>query len=404
MRDVEAGPTAVSQISDKDGLATYRGIAVKELIAADCSFEHVAYLILYGRRPTGPQLKDFANKLVARRHLSGDVQYVLETLVRQTRATTGRRAHPMDLLAIAIYLLQFEHQASKARTERYLTEDAIDIIAKLPTVLGFVYSQQYGSGATITHSIQPHAQFLLASLGNFHSNATVRRMFEIAMILYADHGLAASTLTVRTVAGTNSDMYSAISAGVGTLKGYLHGGSCQRVMELVFSDAEFPNRLHEHLAQPSPTVPGFGHPVFKTCDPRADHLQKLLEEHAAELTADVPKGRDYISRMRTARRIVREWFHDRQSSRGKTRSRRELHPNLEFPCAALFGTIGIPAEYFPAVFAAARCVGWCAHYIEHVKQGTLIRPSMWYEPSPTIVVPDRSESASGSTTRPRPSP
>jgi 2-methylcitrate synthase/citrate synthase II len=359
LEGIIAGETSVSTIS---GGLRYRGYAVEEL-AQHGTFEETAYLLLHGQLPTASELKDFRKRLGAAMAVHTDILKGMRAIPHQ--------APVMDVMRTAASVLAHwdrdagdnSHEANVRKAER--------LLAQLPVVLAARHRLTNG-----LEPVMPDPQRSLA--GNFlymlrrgdPSERSVRAL-DVSLVLYAEHEFNASTFTARVVASTLSDLHSAITAAIGALKGPLHGGANERVMDVlneVGTADKAENWVRDALAR-KVRIMGFGHRVYKTGDPRAAYLKPLCQELATETgNDDMEQMADTIERI-----VVAE---------------KKLPPNADWPSARLYYYLGLPVELYTPLFVLSRVTGWCAHVIEQLDNNRLIRPvSRYTGPEPRSWVP-----------------
>ncbi len=338
--------TSISK-SAADGTLTYRGYAIKELFEK-ASLEESIYLVLEGRLPSEKELDAFVADLRSHARLPKAISDLVGTLPAD--------GHPMDVLRTAVSALGVTERSLPAR------EQQISLIAKMPALVANCYRLIRGMAV-----VQPREDLNLASNllymlrgkapGDFESQA-----FERELILYLEHDVNASTFTVRVVASTLADVYSACTAGLAALKGPLHGGANEAAMQMLLEIAVPGNAeryVKESLAAHK-KVMGFGHRVYKKVDPRAQLSKGLLERLLQE------QGKD-DSLYRLADAVERSIW-----------EAKALPANLDFYAAPIFYSLGIPIAVYTPIFAASRVTGWIAHYNEQLKDNKLFRPDAIY--------------------------
>lgn len=351
LADVIAGETAISCIDD--GLS-YRGYHI-EGISKKASFEEAAYLVLYGKLPQKSELEKFSHALAKERvFMPGSLMSKI--------IETGYTYNTMDMLRTCISALGMEQRADKAN------EDAVRIIGVMPAILADIVWFQLKAikkePSAIFANTDSYARFLWNVMADDPKSGTEveLRAFEASLILYMDNEFNASTFAVRTCASTLTDMYSSVCAGIGALKGPLHGGANKDVahmlLELEPRDPDFARRHIQEMLYQKKKIPGFGHRVYKTGDPRS----KILREYCEEL------------RQKNEKLVEVAWAIEDEMKALKP----ELPPNTDYYNAVLYLLFGIKIQFFTSLFAAARSVGWCAHYMEQRAQNKLIRPRAKY--------------------------
>lgn len=360
LEGIVAGQTRLSTVGiDGIGL-TYLGYSIEDL-ASHAEFEEVAYLLLYGVLPKAAELMDFKIRLKKVRGIPTQLKTVLEQLPASS--------HPMDILRTGCSALGALEPEVQFADQYHAAER---LLSCMPSILVYWYHFQ-NSGRRIdveldADSISDH---FLEMLHDKPASELHRRAFDVSLILYAEHEFNASTFTARIVASTLSDFHSAITAGIGALRGPLHGGANEAAMELIerFSDPEAAEvSLLEMLARKE-KIMGFGHRVYKQCDPRSD----IIQSWSKRLCIAAKEQRLYDVSERIEKVMRRE---------------KKMFPNLDFYSASAFRCLGIPTSMFTPLFVLSRITGWAAHIFEQRSDNRLIRPSAEYTgPAPQNWVP-----------------
>jgi citrate synthase len=348
LEGIVAGETAISTIA---GGLEYRGYQV-EALARGATFEEVAYLILYGELPKPSELTAFESRL----HAAAVAPPILEILSR-----LPPEALFMDVMRTGASLLAHwdpdtqdnSHDANLRKSER--------LLAQLPVVLAARYQLSRGQQPVASRPELGLAGNLLWMLTRSEPTERARRAMDVSLTLYAEHEFNASTFTARVTCSTLSDLHSAVTAAIGALKGPLHGGANERVMDVlqeVGSSDRAEAWVRGALAN-KVRIMGFGHRVYKTGDPRAVFLKDLCRELAAET------GHDDMEQMAQVIETI-------------VTSEKKLPPNLDWPSARLYYYLGLPVELYTPLFVVSRVVGWSAHVIEQLDNNRLIRPRARY--------------------------
>jgi citrate synthase len=349
LEGVIAGETAISTIT---GGLEYRGFSITEL-AEQSTFPEVAYLLLYGELPNEEQLADFKAILDE----SAEVDGAIIDLLRAVPLHVGA----MDVLRTGISALaHFDPQADENSTAANIAK-TIRLLAQIPILIAARHRLREGLSLLEPDPGLSFSANLLYLITGQIPSAVQERAMDVSLILYAEHEFNASTFTARVVTSTQSDLYSAIVAAVGALKGPLHGGANERVLEVleeVATPANAETWVRQALAQKR-KIMGFGHRVYKDGDPRA----VILRNYCAELARR--SGDDSLEQIAdTLERVVRE--------------EKKLPPNLDWPSARLYKYLGLEVDLYTPLFVASRVVGWAAHVIEQSEHNRLIRPRSNY--------------------------
>ncbi|HWG57170.1 MAG TPA: citrate/2-methylcitrate synthase [Gaiellaceae bacterium] len=352
---VAVADTSICSIDPDEGVLMYRGYDIAEL-AEHSTYEEVAYLLLEGDVPSPDELEGFCERLAAARVLPPAVMTIVDG--------NAMDASPMETLRTAVSALSFADPAEDAIDRENEYRKAIELIARLPTIIARYERRRNGLPAVDPDASCGYAENFLTMLRGEAPTEQEARAFEVAMILHAEHEMNASTFTARVVAGTNADMHSAITAAVCALKGPLHGGANQAAMR-TFEEFGSPDRVADaiaaRLAEKKPLY-GFGHPLYRAMDPRAPILRTLAEEFA---DGSEP---NFLEIAKTAEREAHE--------------QKGLWPNVDLYSGVLYHYLGIPTDLFIPLFQMSRVAGQAAHVLEQHAGGKIIRPSAEYVGEP----------------------
>jgi citrate synthase len=358
LEGVIVGQSKLSDINGEVGELIYAGYDIDDL-ARNTTFEEVCYLLWNGELPTRGQLDGLKAQLAANWELSDEVLAVLRTLPKD--------ADPMAVLRTAVSALgTFDPRADDIATAE-VRRKAVHLTAVTPTLVAAYDRLRNGKEPLQPKEGKSIASNFLYMLNGEEPNDTRCRTMDVALVLHAEHAMNASTFAARVTAGTLSDVYSAITSAIGTLKGPSHGGANVEVMnmlrEIDESGQDAAAWVHGAL-ESGKKVMGFGHRVYRATDPRATVLRELADKIMAE--AGETRWLDLSDRIRAAMAAEME-------KRGK-----KIYPNVDFFSASVYTTLGIPMDLFTAVFAIARTPGWTAHLLEQYADNRLIRPGSEY--------------------------
>ena len=359
----------LSQIDGDEGRLIYRGYAIEDL-ARRASYEEVIHLLWHGDLPDADRLDAFTDSMVAERSIDEDV---LETVGQLAAADEN----PMAALRTAVSMLSaYDPDAAEPATDREATvRKGRRITAKIPTILAAFTRMRDGDDPVEPREDLGHAANFLYMLNGEEPDEVLAETFDMALVLHADHGFNASTFSAITTASTLSDLHSAVTSAIGTLKGPLHGGANQDVMEMLKevddSDRD-PLGWVENALDEGRRISGFGHRVYNVKDPRA----KILGERSQELgeAAGTPKWYEYSTK-------IEQYMADEKG----------LAPNVDFYSASTYYQMGIPIDIYTPIFAMSRAAGWIAHAAEYVEDNRLIRPRARYTGPEDLTYPDLDE-------------
>lgn len=357
--------SSVSKVNPDTNSLIYRGYPVQDL-AENCSFEEVAYLLYNGELPNATQLADFTKKERSYREISTTLLNVIKSL--------PQKCHPMDSIRTAVSFQGCEDARVWDATPATNLDKAIQLLAKIPTMIAADYRFKKG-----LDFIPPRADLTIAE-NFFHMcfgkvpQKEVVKAFDVSLILYAEHSFNASTFTSRVVSSTQSDLYSATVAGIGALKGPLHGGANEQVMHMMIEiadPAKAEQWMIDALAQKK-KVMGFGHRVYKSGDSRVPTMKKY-----AQVMADVTGDQKWMQMYNSLEKVMVE--------------KKKIYPNLDFPAGPAYYMMGFEIDFFTPIFVMARTTGWSAHIMEQTANNRIIRPLSEYIGSPQRKVTPISE-------------
>ena len=348
--------SAISKVNAETNSLLYRGYPVQDL-AENCSFEEVAYLLYTGELPTKTQLAEFTAKERSLRDITKENLNVIKYL--------PKKCHPMDSIRTGVSFLGCEDERIWDASPATNLDKAIRLLAKIPTMVAADFRFKKG-----LDFIAPNPNLSIAE-NFFHMcfgkvpDAKVVKAFDVSLVLYAEHSFNASTFTSRVVTSTQSDIYSATTAGIGALKGPLHGGANEMVMHMMIEIAD-ENKAEQWmldaLAQKK-KVMGFGHRVYKSGDSRVPTMKKY-----AQVMADVTGQQKWMKMYASLEKVMAE--------------KKKIYPNLDFPAGPAYYMMGFEIDFFTPIFVMARTTGWSAHIMEQTANNRIIRPLSEYIGSP----------------------
>jgi citrate synthase len=364
LEGVIANESALSDVNGKDGSLSYLGYHIDDLVE-NCCYEEIIYLLHRGKLPNAAELDTFDKALREERSLP---QGVIDFL-----HSTPKDGNPMDVLRTAVSMLGL-YDDRVAIGEPDLEKDAaiaLSVVAKVPLIVAAFHRFRQGLELPeIRRDLCEASHFLWLITGELPTDRAVRTL-DVALILHADHGMNASTFSARVTVATLSDMYSAVTAAIGTLKGPLHGGANEGVIHMLqeIGSLEAVDAYIEGKLERKEKVMGIGHRVYKVLDPRAPHLRKL----AIALTEELGEPK-WIKMSERIAEIMKE--------------RKGLNANVDFYSATVYYSLGIPTDLFTPIFAIARTSGWTAQVLEQLRDNRLYRPLTLYTgPTEHLPVP-----------------
>lgn len=352
LEGVLAAQSSICFIDGAAGRLTYRGIDIQDL-AENSTFEETAYFLLFGNLPKQSELDAFTHQLGAERGVPKEIHTLLRTL--------PPTATPMEVLRTATSALSAYDPDGHDNSDAANVRKAVRLIAQMTTLTTAYDRIRRGLEPIPPDPSLTMAESFLYGLTGEKPHPSSARVFDVCLILHADHELNASTFAARVIASTLSDVHAAITGAIGALAGSLHGGANQRVLEMLLEIGELDkvDAYVDNLFANKKKVMGFGHRVYRTMDPRATVLRKF----AKQLGEDVGNTKWY----EMAERIEQLVF-----------ARKKLYPNVDFFSAPVFYTLNIPVDLFTPIFACSRIAGWVAHTLEQFRDNRLIRPLALY--------------------------
>jgi citrate synthase len=353
LEGVVATTSGICYIDGERGVLAYRGYDIHDL-ADHSTFEEVCYLLWFGRLPKADELRTLKQRMAEERKLDPSIIYRLQL--------APKHALPMDVLRTIVSALSFYDAEYDRNDHDANVNKAIRMTSQIAMIVADYDRIRKGKPVVEPDRSLSHAANFLLMLNGTAPSETAERALDIALILHADHELNASTFAARVTAATLSDMHSAVTSAIGALKGPLHGGANEAVFKILqeinANGADPVEHVKGMLAQRK-KIPGFGHRVYHTEDPRATHLRQMSRD-LGQSSGD-PK-----------------WFEYSQKIEEFIKADKKLNANVDFYSASTYHTLGIEVDLFTPIFAVSRVSGWTAHVIEQLDDNRLIRPSADY--------------------------
>ena len=353
LEGVVAASSSICKVNGTEGRLIYQGYDIHDL-AANSTFEEVVYLLWFGRLPAKSELETLHKELGANRGIPKEVVEAMKKFPKE--------AVPMEVLRTAASMLSMYDEDSTDNGREANIRKATRLTAQLPTIVA--YWDCIRSGRDVVEPKAEHstaASFLyLLHSGKEPDEVSVRSL-DIALILHAEHGLNASTFAARVAAATLTDLHSATTAAIATLKGPLHGGANQEVIKMLIEigSVEKAGPYIRKMLEERKKIMGFGHRVYKTQDPRASHLREMSKQLGE-------RGGDSM------------WYQMSVDIEEIVNEEKGLNSNVDFYSASVYYMLGIPGDLFTPIFAMSRMSGWAAHVLEQYENNRLIRPTAEY--------------------------
>src|ERR687890_133484 len=363
LRNIEVADTRICSIDGENGKLIYRGYDILDLVSHS-TFEETAYLLLFGELPSPDDLEDFSIRLREARGISEPILRNLEN--------RPKRAHPMDVLQscvseLADYDLNMEDDSKEANIRR-----AIILIAKIPAIVAAW--NRIRKGHHVLDSLEEgcHASNFLYMLRGTTPTPEEAKVFDICLILHAEHSFNASTFAAREIASTRAHMYACIGGAVGALSGELHGGANIQVMKMLLEIGEIANveKWVEARLRQGGRIMGMGHAVYRTTDPRAEILSRLSRAMSKET------GTKWFEITERVENFTKRYMLENK--------KQAIYPNVDLYSASLYYSMGIPMDLNTPIFAISRISGWCAHIIEEKFAEAAPKPAL-YRPKAVYV-------------------
>ena len=354
LQDVVAGSSAICYLDGDSGVLAYCGHDIHDL-ARSASFEEVCYLLWHRRLPSRAELGDLQSQFAGARALP-------QPIIRMMLSMPS--VDGMDALRTLVSALAHHDPGADDASPGGRYRTAVRLTAQLGSVVATWGRLQAGAGPIDPDPVLGHAANFLYMLTGQRPTVSAMRAFDVALVLHADHELNASTFVARVAAATLTDIHSAIVGAIGALKGPLHGGANADVMRMLRDiGPDAPGERVEEVVRAKlarkEKIPGFGHRVYRTEDPRATHLRRMSKELGGSSSHP-------------------SWFGMSEQIEALVRSEKQLNPNVDFYSASTYDALGIPIDLYTPIFAVSRISGWTAHVLEQYADNRLIRPRAEY--------------------------
>ena len=344
--------TTISKVMPDINSLTYRGYPVQDL-CENCRFEEVAFLVWHGNLPNTLELKKFETEERENRRISINLTKIIEHM--------PKRSHPMDVARTAVSVMALEDKETSDNSADANMRKALRIFAKVPTALAAFFRIRKGKKI-----LQPNKNLTFSEnffhmlFGRVPQNEIVRA-FDVSLILYAEHGFNVSTFTARTITSSLSDMHGAITGAIASLKGPLHGGANEKVMEMMNKIKKPKNakKWINNAIDKKQVVMGFGHRVYKSGDSRVPTMKKYFLK-----VSNIKKDKKFHKIYDTVEKVMIK--------------RKGIYPNMDFPTGPAYHLMGFDIDFFTPIFVIARITGWTAHIMEQHASNKLIRPLSKY--------------------------
>jgi citrate synthase len=355
LEGIPAAQSSISFVDGQKGLLEYRGIRIEEL-AEKSTFLETAYLLIWGELPTAEELAVFEDEVRHHRRIKYRIRDMMKSFPES--------GHPMDALQASAAALGLFYSRRDLDNPVYIRDAVVRLLATIPTMIAAFQLMRKGNDPVRPNDDLDYAANFLYMLNEKAPDRLAARIFDVCLILHAEHTMNASTFSARVTASTLTDPYAVVASAVGTLGGPLHGGANEEVIQMLeeIGSVENVRPYIEDRLQRKAKIMGFGHRVYKVKDPRATILQNLAEQLFAKFGND--KFYDIAQEME---RVVEEKL-----------GHKGIYSNVDFYSGLVYRKLGIPTDLFTPIFAIARVAGWLAHWKEQLAENRIFRPTQVY--------------------------
>ncbi|MGB3572218.1 MAG: citrate synthase [Phormidesmis sp.] len=356
LEGIPATQSSISYVDGQHGILEYRGIRIEEIARSSCFLES-AYLLIWGGLPTEQDLKAFEHEIQYHRRLKYRIRDMMKCFPES--------GHPMDALQACAAALGLFHSRRELSDPAYVQNAVVRLIAKIPTMVAAFKMMRKGNDPVQPRDDLGYAANFLYMLNEQEPDPLAARIFDVCLMLHAEHTINASTFSAMVTASTLTDPYAVVASAVGTLAGPLHGGANEEVIAMLKQIGSVENvrpYIDQRIANKA-KIMGFGHRVYKVKDPRAVILQGLAEQLFDKVGRD-----DYYDIALELELVVEEKL-----------GHKGVYPNVDFYSGLVYRKLGIPTDLFTPIFAIARVAGWLAHWKEQIGKNRIFRPTQIYQ-------------------------
>lgn len=355
LEGIPAAQSSISYVDGQKGILEYRGIQIEKL-AEKSTFLETAFLLIWGELPTSEELEAFEHEVRHHRRIKYRIRDMMKCFPES--------GHPMDALQASAAALGLFYSRRDLHNPVYIRDAVVRLLATIPTMVAAFQLMRKGNDPVRPRDDLDYSANFLYMLDEKEPDPLSARIFDVCLILHAEHTMNASTFSARVTASTLTDPYAVVASAVGTLGGPLHGGANEEVIQMLEEIGSVANvrPYLEDCLERKAKIMGFGHRVYKVKDPRATILQDLAQQLFAKFGSD--KYYDIAVEME---RVVEEKL-----------AHKGIYPNVDFYSGLVYAKLGIPTDLFTPIFAIARVAGWLAHWKEQLAENRIFRPTQVY--------------------------
>lgn len=355
LEGIPAAESSISFVDGQKGILEYRGIRIEEL-ASKSTFLETSYLLIWNELPTKEQIAEFEEEIRMHRRIKYRIRDMMKSFPES--------GHPMDALQASAAALGLFYSRRDLHNPVYIRDAVVRLLATIPTMVAAFQLMRKGNDPVRPHDELDYSGNFLYMLNEKMPDPLAARIFDVCLILHAEHTMNASTFSARVTASTLTDPYAVVASAVGTLGGPLHGGANEEVIQMLeeIGSVENVRPYIEDCIQRKAKIMGFGHRVYKVKDPRATILQDLAQQLFAKFGHD-----KYFDIAQEMERVVEEKL-----------AHKGIYPNVDFYSGLVYRKMGIPTDLFTPIFAIARVAGWLAHWKEQLEENRIFRPTQVY--------------------------